>query len=141
MPTNLYGPGDNYHPEDSHVPAALIRRFHEAKLAGAAERRRCGAPARRGANSCPSTISPTPACFVMKHYSGDDFLNVGTGEDITIAEFARLVAEVVGFQGRTELRHLAPGRRAAEAARRLAADRARLESHDADQGRARQGLC
>ena len=62
MPTNLYGPGDNYHPEHSHVPAALIRRFHEAKLAKAGTRSRCGAPAGRAANSWRSTTSPTPAC-------------------------------------------------------------------------------
>ena len=61
MPTNLYGPGDNYHPEHSHVPAALIRRFHEAKSPAT---RACtsGAPERRGASSWRSTTSPTPAC-------------------------------------------------------------------------------
>ena len=61
MPTNLYGPGDNYHPEHSHVPAALIRRFHEASSA-ASRRWWCGGPARRGANSSRSTTLPTPAC-------------------------------------------------------------------------------
>ena len=61
MPTNLYGPGDNYHPENSHVPAALIRRFHEAKLAGRPDVVVWGSGS-RGASSSPSTISPTPAC-------------------------------------------------------------------------------
>ena len=61
MPTNLYGPGDNYHPEDSHVPAALIRRFHEAKISGQSSAW-FGAAAKCGANSWQPTISATPAC-------------------------------------------------------------------------------
>ena len=61
MPTNLYGPGDNYHPEYSHVVAALIRRFHEAKTVRQPPMSWSGAPARRGGNSSMSTISPTPA--------------------------------------------------------------------------------
>ena len=61
MPTNLYGRGDNYHPEYSHVVAALIRRFHEAKVSGRKERRWSGAPARRGGSFCTSTISRMPA--------------------------------------------------------------------------------
>jgi GDP-L-fucose synthase len=98
MPTNLYGPGDNYHPQDSHVPAALIRRFHEAKLAklprvvvwGTGRPRREFLAVDDLADAC---------VFVMKHYSSDQFVNVGTGQDITIADFARLVAEVVGYEG------------------------------------------
>ncbi len=98
MPTNLYGPGDNYHPKNSHVVAALIRRLHEAKLSGS-----------------PSTIvwgTGTPrreflfvddladACvFMLEHYSAEQHVNVGAGEDVTIADFARIVAEVVGYQG------------------------------------------
>ena len=62
MPTNLYGPGDNYHPELSHVVAALIRRFHEAKVSGAERTSSCGAPARRGASSSMSTTWRMPAC-------------------------------------------------------------------------------
>ncbi|WP_349628446.1 GDP-L-fucose synthase family protein [Bradyrhizobium liaoningense] len=98
MPTNLYGPGDNYHPEWSHVVAALIRRFHEAKLAGA--------------NSVVVWGTGTPrreflyvddmadACVhLMKTYSSAELVNIGTGEDITIAEFARVVAEIVGYRG------------------------------------------
>jgi GDP-L-fucose synthase len=98
MPTNLYGPGDNYHPEHSHVPAALIRRFHEAKLAktpyvtvwGTGKPRREFLAVDDLADAC---------VFALKHYSGDRFLNVGTGRDLTIAEFARLVADVVGYDG------------------------------------------
>ena len=98
MPTNLYGPGDNYHPEDSHVPAGLIRRFHEAKLAQAPQVTVWGTGTPRREFLAVDDLAD--ACvFAMKHYSGDDFLNVGTGEDITIAEFARLVAEVVGYSG------------------------------------------
>ncbi len=98
MPTNLYGPGDNYHPQDSHVPAALIRRFHEAKIAKSPSVTVWGTGTPRREFLAVDDLAD--ACvFVMKHYSGDEFLNVGTGEDITIADFARLVAEVVGYAG------------------------------------------
>ena len=98
MPTNLYGPGDNYHSEDSHVPAALIRRFHEAKIAKSPSVTVWGTGTPRREFLAVDDLAD--ACvFVMKHYSGDEFVNVGTGEDITIAEFARMVAEVVGYNG------------------------------------------
>jgi GDP-L-fucose synthase len=98
MPTNLYGPGDNYHPEHSHVPAALIRRFHEAKLSGAPTVAVWGTGTPRREFLAADDLAD--ACvFVMKHYSGDGFLNVGTGADVTIAEFARLIADVVGYRG------------------------------------------
>jgi GDP-L-fucose synthase len=98
MPTNLYGPGDNYHPEYSHVPAGLIRRFHEAKVAGAPSVVVWGSGKPRREFLAVDDLAD--ACvFVLKHYSNDRFLNVGTGRDITIAEFARLVADVVGYEG------------------------------------------
>ncbi len=98
MPTNLYGPGDNYHPEHSHVPAALIRRFHEAKLAKAPTVTVWGTGRPRREFLAVDDLAD--ACvFALKNYSGDQFLNVGTGRDITIAEFAKLVAEVVGYSG------------------------------------------
>jgi GDP-L-fucose synthase len=98
MPTNLYGPGDNYHPQDSHVPAALIRRFHEAKLAHAPQVTVWGTGTPRREFLAVDDLAD--ACvFVMKHYSGEEFLNVGTGADVTIADFARLVAEIVGYNG------------------------------------------
>lgn len=98
MPTNLYGPGDNYHPEHSHVPAALIRRFHEAKLSGAPRVAVWGTGMPRREFLAADDLAD--ACvFVMKHYSGDGFLNIGTGADIAIADFARLVADVVGYRG------------------------------------------
>jgi len=98
MPTNLYGPGDNYHPQDSHVPAALIRRFHEAKVAGARNVTVWGTGTPRREFLAVDDLAD--ACvFLMKHYSDDGFLNIGTGADVTIAEFARIVAEVVGYSG------------------------------------------
>ena len=98
MPTNLYGPGDNYHPEYSHVPAALIRRFHEAKVAKAASVSVWGTGRPRREFLAVDDVAD--ACvFALKHYSDDQFLNVGTGRDVTIADFANLVADVVGYAG------------------------------------------
>jgi len=98
MPTNLYGPGDNYHPEHSHVPAALIRRMHEAKLAGTRTVTIWGSG--KPYREFLFVDDLADACvFVLKSYSDMEFLNVGTGQDITVAEFARLVADVVGYTG------------------------------------------
>jgi GDP-L-fucose synthase len=98
MPTNLYGPGDNYHPEHSHVPAALIRRFHEAKVTKAASTSIWGTG--RPRREFLSVDDLADACvFVLKNYSDDQFLNVGTGRDVTIADFSKLVAHVVGYTG------------------------------------------
>ena len=98
MPTNLYGPGDNYHPEYRHVVAALIRRFHEAKLAGAANVVVWGTGTPRREFLYVDDMAD--ACVhLMKTYSGMDMVNIGTGEDISIADFARLVASVVGYAG------------------------------------------
>jgi GDP-L-fucose synthase len=99
MPTNLYGPGDNYHPENSHVPAALIRRFHEAKLANAPSVTVWGTGTPRREFLCSDDLGD--ACvFVMKHYSDLSLLNVGVGHDVTIAEFAEVVRDIVGYRGR-----------------------------------------
>lgn len=98
MPTNLYGPNDNYHPEHSHVLPALIRRFHEAKITGAAT------------VTCWGDGSPlreflyvddlADACvFLMNQYSGNETVNLGTGKEISIGELARLVAKVIGYSG------------------------------------------
>jgi Nucleoside-diphosphate-sugar epimerases len=98
MPTNLYGPNDNYHPTHSHVLPALIRKLHEAKEAGESE------------VICWGTGTPlreflyvddlADACvFLMNHYSGDETVNVGTGKELTIRELTEIVARVVGFQG------------------------------------------
>ncbi len=99
MPTNLYGRGDNYHAKNSHVPAALIRRFHEGKLANAPTVTVWGTGKPRREFLCSDDLAD--ACvFLMKHYSDLPFLNVGTGEDVTIAEFASAVARVVGYNGK-----------------------------------------
>ena len=99
MPTNLYGPGDNFHPQNSHVPAALLRRFHEAKLAGAAEVTVWGTGTPR--REFMFVEDAADACVhLMKHYSGEAHVNVGTGSDVSIAEFAQLIRATVGFEGR-----------------------------------------
>jgi GDP-L-fucose synthase len=98
MPTNLYGPGDNYHPEYSHVVAALIRRFHEAKVAGISNVAVWGTGTPRREFLYVDDMAD--ACIhLMKTYSGEDLVNIGTGEDIAIAEFARLIADIVGYSG------------------------------------------
>jgi GDP-L-fucose synthase len=98
MPTNLYGPGDNYHPEYSHVVAALIRRFHEAKVSGISNVVVWGTGTPRREFLYVDDMAD--ACVhLMKNYSGGELVNIGTGEDITIAEFARVVAATVGYSG------------------------------------------
>jgi GDP-L-fucose synthase len=97
MPTNLYGRGDNYHPEYSHVVAALIRRFHEAK-SGAPNVAVWGTGTPRREFLYVDDLAD--ACIhLMKTYSSDELVNIGTGEDITIAEFARVVAATTGYTG------------------------------------------
>jgi len=98
MPTNLYGPGDNYHPEYSHVVAALIRRFHEAKVSGASNVLVWGTGTPR--REFLYVDDMVDACVhLMKTYSHHELVNIGVGEDITIAEFAQLVASAVGYTG------------------------------------------
>jgi GDP-L-fucose synthase len=98
MPTNLYGPGDNFHPEHSHVIPALIRRFHEAKVNGDSQVTvwGSGTPMREFlyVDDCADAI-----VHLLKHYSGERHLNVGTGTDVTIRELAETVKRVVGFDG------------------------------------------
>ncbi|MDB1941591.1 GDP-L-fucose synthase family protein [Clostridium tertium] len=98
MPTNLYGPYDNFHPEHSHVMPALIRRFHEAKVNGAKEVVvwGSGAPLREFLYS----EDMADACiYLMENYEGNDFFNIGTGKEITIKGLAELIKEVVGYEG------------------------------------------
>ncbi|MFK4505541.1 GDP-L-fucose synthase family protein [Bradyrhizobium daqingense] len=107
MPTNLYGPGDNYHPEYSHVVAALIRRFHEAKLAGATNVTIWGTGAPRREFLYVDDMAD--ACVhLMKTFSGPELVNIGVGKDITIAEFARIVAAIVGYRGEVTFDHSRP---------------------------------
>ncbi len=98
MPTNLYGPNDNYHPEDSHVIPGLLRRFHEAKTAGSTEVICWGTGAARREFLYVDDLAE--AClFLMQQYSGPEHINVGTGADITIRELASLIAETAGYKG------------------------------------------
>jgi len=98
MPTNLYGPGDNYHPENSHVVAALIRRCHEAKRDGVASVQVWGTG--KPFREFLFVDDLADACvFILEQYSDEEHVNVGTGEELSIAEFAKLVAEVVGYRG------------------------------------------
>ena len=121
MPTNLYGPGDNYHPEHSHVPAALIRRLHEAKLAGAPTVTVWGSGQPRREFLAVDDLAD--ACvFVMKHYSASEFLNVGTGQDMTIAEVRALRRRCRRLSRAARFRHLAPRRCAAKAVGCVEAD-------------------
>ncbi len=119
MPTNMYGPGDNYHPENSHVLPALIRRFHEAKVSGA-DKVVCwgtGTPLREFLYS----DDLAEACvFLVEHANYKDMaftdasgtvqshINVGSGKEATIREIAETVKEVVGFQGAIEWDHSKP---------------------------------
>lgn len=101
MPTNLYGPGDNFHPENSHVLPALMRRFHEAKISG----QECvtvwgtGTPLREFMH----VDDLADAClFLMNKYSGPTHINVGTGEETSIRDLAKLVAKITGYKGRID---------------------------------------
>ena len=101
MPTNLYGPGDNFDLEDSHVLPALMRKFHEAKASGAGvvEIWGSGTPRREFLH----VEDLADACvFLMKNYSSSDIVNVGWGKDISIGELAQLISSVVGFEGQLE---------------------------------------
>lgn len=98
MPTNLYGPGDNFHPENSHVLPALMRRFHEAKVQGAPAVTIWGTGT--ALREFLHVDDMAEACvFLMEHYSDAEHVNVGCGKDGTIMELARMVAHVVGYTG------------------------------------------
>ena len=99
MPTNLYGPGDNYHPENAHVMPAMIRRFHEAKESGASEVVVWGTG--RPMREFLYVDDLADACVhLMNHYSGNQTVNIGTGKELSIAELAKLIKETVGFEGK-----------------------------------------
>ena len=99
MPTNLYGPGDNYHPDNSHVVAALIRRLHQSKQDGVPTATVWGTGTPRREFLFVDDLAD--ACvFVLEHYTGELHLNAGSGQEVTIAEFAKLVADVVNYKGK-----------------------------------------
>jgi GDP-L-fucose synthase len=98
MPTNLYGPGDNFDPAESHVPAAMVLKTHKAKLANAPSIEIWGTGTPKREFLYVDDLAD--ACvYLMERYSGDETVNVGTGTDITIRELAETVAKVVGFRG------------------------------------------
>ncbi len=98
MPTNLYGPNDNYHPENSHVLPALIRRFHEAKISGAETVTIWGTG--KPYREFLYVDDLADACvFLMNNYSGNETVNIGTGKEVTIKELALLVKDIIGFKG------------------------------------------
>ncbi len=98
MPTNLYGPGDNYHPENSHVLPALIRRFHEAKAADTESVTIWGTGKPKREFLFSDDLAD--ACvYLMKHYDGNEIVNIGSGQESTIAELASIVKDIVGFEG------------------------------------------
>jgi len=99
MPTNLYGPGDNFDLQNSHVLPALIRKFHEAKVANAPEVVMWGTGSPRREFLHVDDMADATV-FLMGNYSGEGMVNVGVGEDVSIRELAALVGEVVGFEGR-----------------------------------------
>lgn len=98
MPTNLYGPGDNYHPVHSHVIPGMMRRFHEAKLAGAAEVVVWGTGSPRREFLYVDDLARA-VVMLMKTYEEPETINVGTGRDITIRELAETMKDVIGFEG------------------------------------------
>jgi GDP-L-fucose synthase len=99
MPTNLYGPGDNFDLQNAHVLPALIRKFHEAKLRGDSEVVVWGSGTPRREFMHADDLAA--ACvFLMERYDSEELVNVGWGEDVSIAELARLIGDIVGYSGR-----------------------------------------
>ena len=101
MPTNLYGPNDNYHPTHSHVLPAFIRRFHEAKVSGARSVTCWGDGSALREFLYVDDLASL-CVFLMNHYSGNETVNAGTGRELTIKALAELVAKVVGYEGSIE---------------------------------------
>jgi GDP-L-fucose synthase len=98
MPTNLYGPGDNFDLATSHVLPALLRKVHEAKVAGAAEVPVWGSGTPRREFLHVDDLA-SACCFLLEHYDSPEIVNVGCGEDVTIRELVEIICEVVGFTG------------------------------------------
>ncbi len=98
MPTNLYGTGDNFDLKNSHVLPALIRKFHEAKEGGVPHVVVWGTGAPRREFLHVDDLADA-AVYLMRHYNGDEFVNVGVGEDVSIAELATMVRDIVGYHG------------------------------------------
>ncbi len=107
MPTNLYGPGDNFDLQTSHVLPALLRKFHTAKHAGNADVTVWGSGAPRREFLYVDDLADA-LCFLMERYESAEIINVGWGEDVTIAELAALIGEIVGFRGQIVYDHTKP---------------------------------
>jgi GDP-L-fucose synthase len=124
MPTNLYGPGDNYHPENSHVIPGLLRRFHEAMHTGADQVTIWGSGTPRReflhvddmAAACVHVMELAPVVYQAHTRPMLSHINVGTGTDVTIRELAETIARVTGFPGRLALRPRQARRYPAQAA-------------------------
>lgn len=102
MPTNLYGPGDNFHPDNSHVIPGMMRRFHEARLSGAKSVMIWGSGTPKREFLHVDDLAKG-LITLMKQYESSQTINIGTGEDCTILELAQTMKEVVGFQGEITL--------------------------------------
>lgn len=98
MPSNLYGPGDNFNLETSHVLPALLRKFHEAKRSGARSVTVWGSGTPRREFLYVDDLADA-VCYLMEHYDSPDIINVGVGDDVTIAELAESIRTIVGFEG------------------------------------------
>ena len=107
MPTNLYGVGDNYHPQNSHVLPALIRKFHEAKVTNAPIVTIWGTGTPRREFLFADDLAE--ACiFLMENYDGRELVNIGVGDDVTIKELAETIQRIIGFEGVLEFDHSKP---------------------------------
>lgn len=98
MPNNLYGPGDNFHPENGHVLPAMINKFHQAMLSRSPQVYLWGTGTPRREFLYVDDLADA-CCFLMKHYDEADIINVGSGEEYSISELAAMVAAIVGYQG------------------------------------------
>ena len=107
MPTNLYGPNDNYHPENSHVLPALIRRFHEAKVSGAPHVT-CWGTGRALREFLYADDLARACVFLMESYSSPEIINIGSGTDLPIFDLAHLVSRAVGYEGEIRWDHTKP---------------------------------
>ena len=107
MPTNLYGPGDDFDLETSHVLAALLRKAHEAKMSGAREMIVWGTGRPRREFLHVDDLA-TAVLFLLEKYDSSEIINVGSGEDVSIRELAELICEVVGFRGELKWDHSKP---------------------------------
>ncbi len=140
MPTNLYGPGDNFDLQNSHVLPALIRRFHEAKVRGDESVTLWGTGTPRREFLHVDDLADA-VLYLLQSYDAEPIVNIGWGEDVTIRELAEMVMSAIGYSGRVHLRCHQAGWHAAQAAGCLAADRSWLAGENSAERRHRTNLC